>query len=334
MSVHTIIIGAVLAGAILLAGPVCAQNNRIQKMYEFNRHVDSLLNVRYNRVDFDTAYVTRPDSRWTISARTNVTGAKIGSKGKRDGQKFYSIMRAPHKSTVSLGVTYRGISVSMSLNPAKLAGRYSDTELSFSSFGRKFGIDVVYQKSNNFSGWLDYADQERIHIPSNILSLKTLNINGYYVFNNRKFSYPAAVNHTFIQKKSAGSFLLAVSGQGQKGVVNDDSGMQFSMTNIGIGGGYGYNYVPSKGWLIHLSATPTIIVYSNTSLSFLGESVPLKYSFPEVIISGRIAIVRQVGNLVFGVTSMSSVTNIGRPARLDVFNHKWTACAYVALRLK
>ena len=40
------------------------------------------------------------------------------------------------------------------------------------------------------------------------------------------------------------------------------------MVNIGIGGGYGYNYVPGKGWLLHISALPTFIVYSNTSMVF------------------------------------------------------------------
>lgn len=330
--VHRIVIFAL--SALVCLGSIHAREGRKQKVYEFNRRVDSVLLARYNKAGFDTMYVSRPDSRLTLTAKWNVTGARIGAKGKKDGNKFSSVMRAQYKSTVSLGVTYRGVSMNLSLNPAKMAGRYSDTEMSFGYYGRKFGFDVIYQKSNNFTGWYDYTGYPRTYLPNDILKLKTLNINGYYVFNNRKFSYPAAVNHTFIQKQSAGSFLLAVSAQGQKGEVKEDGGVVFSMTNIGIGGGYGYNYVPAGGWLIHLSATPTIIVYSKTSLSLRGEKVPMKYHFPEVIISGRISILRQVRNLIYGITSMSTVTNIGTRSKLDVYNHKWTACFYLGLRLK
>ena len=51
---------------------------------------------------------------------------------------------------------------------------------------------------------------ERIDLPEGILQVKTLNVNAFYVFNYRRFSYPAAFSQSYIQRRSAGSFLLAI----------------------------------------------------------------------------------------------------------------------------
>ncbi|MBQ8127243.1 MAG: DUF4421 family protein [Prevotella sp.] len=54
------------------------------------------------------------------------------------------------------------------------------------------------------------------------MKLQTLNVNGYYIFNRRHFSYPAAFAHSYVQRRSAGSLVLAVSGQGQRGETQTD----------------------------------------------------------------------------------------------------------------
>ena len=129
-----------------------------------------------------------------------------------------------------------------------------------------------------------------VELPEDMLSVKTLNLNAFYIFNSKRFSYPAAFSQSYIQRKSAGSFLVALSGQGQhaklsvKPEVDWTEEMNLKMTNIGIGAGYGYNYVPSEGWLLHVSALPTFIVYSKTSMKIGDTRVPLHYHFPEVII--------------------------------------------------
>jgi hypothetical protein len=126
---------------------------------------------------------------------------------------------------------------------------------------------------------------------------------------------------------------VAVSGQGQHGTTNGEQEMQFKMTNIGIGAGYGYNYVPAQGWLLHISALPTFIVYSHTSMTFDDTRVPLHYHFPEVIITGRGAVVRQVRNKFFGMSMVFNFTNIGDKEDLAIHNIKWRVRAFFGLRL-
>lgn len=297
------------------------------------QRVDSMLTRRYNKGNIDTVYVTRPKTKWTVTARFNVSGVVIKTKGIENNTHFNSEMKADYKSTVSLRVGYLGFSLSMSLNPAKLMGKYHDYELNLNSYGRCFGFDFVYQNAKNFTGWFDMEGMERIELPADMLSVKTLNVNAYYAFNNRRFSYPAAFSQSYIQRRSAGSFLLALSGQGQQGTLTGEQELKYKMTNIGIGAGYGYNYVPAKGWLLHLSSLPTFIVYSNTSMTFGDTEVPLRYHFPEVIITGRGAVVRQMKRTFFGLSMVFNFTNIGHKDNLAIHNIKWHVRTFYGLRL-
>jgi len=224
-------------------------------------HVDSALTARYysKMGDIDTNYITRPETKWTVKVRMNVSGSKIETEGINGGVHFKSEMRADKKATLSIGVSYLGLSLGASLNPAKLMGKYHDTELNFNSYGKHFGFDFIYQDAKNFNGRLKNDGAKHLELPDDILSVKTLNVNAYYALNSRRFSYPAAFSQNYIQRRSAGSLLLAASAMGQHASVSTEHGVELKMTNIGIGAGYGYNYVPSPHWLIQMSALPTFI---------------------------------------------------------------------------
>ena len=317
----------------LLAALTFQQAIAQEKTHRLNHWVDSVLTIGYFKGDIDTTYVTRPKTKWTLAARLNISGAKLETMGVTSGQKFNSEITADYKSTLSVGVSYLGFSLSAALNPAKLVGKYRDFELNFNSYGRHFGYDIIFQDAHNFTGWHDMEGMDRIELPANMLSVRTLNLNGFYIFNGRRFSFPAAFTQSYFQRRSAGSFLVAVSGMGQHTTLKWEQETQIKMTNIGIGGGYGYNYVPSQDWLLHISATPTFIVYSNTSMTFGDARVPLHYHFPEAIITGRGAVVRQLGNKFFGMSMVFNFTNIGNEEDLALHNIKWRIRMFYGLRL-
>ena len=317
----------------LLAALTFQQAIAQEKAHRLNHWVDSVLTIGYFKDNIDTTYVTRPKTKWTLVGRLNVSGAKLESLGVTDGQRFNAELTADYKTTISVGVSYLGFSLSAALNPAKLMGKYRDFELNFNSYGRRFGYDIIFQDAHNFTGWHDMDGMERIHLQADMLSVRTLNVNAFYIFNGRRFSFPAAFTQSYIQRRSSGSFLLAASGMGQHTTLKWEQEMQVKMTNIGIGGGYGYNYVPSQGWLLHISATPTFIVYSNTSMTFGDARVPLHYHFPEAIITGRGAVVRQLGNKFFGMSMVFNFTNIGNEENLALHNIKWRIRMFYGLRL-
>lgn len=310
---------------LFLCQPLAAQS--------FLQRLDNRLSANYQKGGIDTAYVVRPETKWTVKTRLNVSGAKIETEGITEGQHFNAEMHADLKATVSLAVSYLGFTLSAALNPAKLMGKYRDYELNFNSYGRRFGFDIIYQDAKNFKGWHDHDGMERITLPDGKLQVKTLNLNAFYVLNSRRFSYPAAFSQSYIQRRSAGSFLLAASGQGQQADFDGEQAMKLTMTNIGIGAGYGYNFVPREGWLLHISALPTFIIYSKTSITFDEQRVPLSYHFPEAIITGRGAAIYQWRNKFLGLSMVFNFTNIGDEERLSIHNIKWRVRTFFGLRL-
>ena len=297
------------------------------------QRLDNVLTENYRTVKYDTAYIVRPQTKWTVIARLNVSGATIETEGIDNGQYYQSEMEANSKATLSLGVGYQGFLLSLALNPAKLMGKYNDYELNFNCYRRSFGFDVIYHDAKNFTGWYDQEGMERVELPDGMLHVQTLNVNAYYAFNNRRFSYPAAFSQSYIQRRSAGSFLLAASGMGQRATLDWEEGQKLKMTNIGIGAGYGYNFVPHQGWLLHISALPTFIVYNNASMTFGGSQMDLKYHFPEVIITGRGAVVRQWGNKFLALTMVYNFTNIGNKNDFSIYNTKWRIRTIFGVRL-
>lgn len=304
-----------------------------QGLWRVVKRADSLLTARYRRGNVDTAYVVRPATNWTLTARLNMYATLLEMEGKQDGTPFTSKMKADYKTTFSVGVNYLGVAVSLSLNPAKLLGKYKDFEVNLSSYGRRWGFDVGYQDARNFTGWYQDEGAPRIELPPEVLTMKALNANAYYVLNHRRFSYPAAFSQSYIQRRSAGSFLLGLSGLHMQAETSGAFESLLKMTNIGLGAGYGYNWVPWRNWLFHLSVLPTLTVFSHTSLTVSDDRIPLDYHFPEVIVTSRAAIVRQFGNMFAGTRIVYHFTNIGDRDKLSLYHNKWHARLFVGLRL-
>lgn len=304
-----------------------------QGLWGVVKRADSLLTARYRRGNVDTAYVVRPATNWTLTARLNMYATLLEMEGRQDGTPFTSEMQADYKTTFSVGVNYLGVAVSLSLNPAKLLGKYKDFEVNLSSYGRRWGFDVGYQDARNFTGWYQDEGEPRIELPPEVLTMKALNANAYYVLNHRRFSYPAAFSQSYIQRRSAGSFLLGLSGLHMQAETSGAFESLLKMTNIGLGAGYGYNWVPWRNWLFHLSVLPTLTVFSHTSLTVSDDRIPLDYHFPEVIVTSRAAIVRQFGNMFAGTRIVYHFTNIGDRDKLSLYHNKWHARLFVGLRL-
>ena len=315
----------VAASAWGMTQPLPAQN--------LIRRFDRMLAKNYSKVNYDTAYIVRPQTKWTVTARMNVSGMAIEDEGTDGGQHFRARAEANNKATLSVGVSYQGLALGLALNPAQLTGKYHDYELNLNSYRNRFGFDVIYQDAKNFKGWYEQEGLGRVELPDGLLQVQTLNLNAYYAFNGRRFSYPAAFSQSYIQRRSAGSFLLAASYMRQRSTLDGEQWQQLKMTNVGIGAGYGYNCVPGQGWLLHISALPTFIAYSKTSQTVDDDRMSLKYHFPETIITARGAVVRNWGNKFLGLSMVYTYTNIGDKDDLAVENAKWRIRAFFGLRL-
>lgn len=302
---------------------------------------DSLLAANYHKVKYDTAYIGRPDARWTIKYRGNLSGADMRTTSVTDGVQNRSRVTADCRGTLSMAVAYRGLGLGVAVNPAKFAGKCKDFEYNLNSYSNRYGFDVVFLSSKTYHGY-KAADAERIDIHKGQISQNALNLNFYYAFNYRRFSFPAAFSQSYIQKRSAGSWMIGASFDGSKTELSD---MTIRLNEFAVGAGYAYNLVIARHWLCHLSALPTMTIYSHdytkTLTSADEDNAPsatstmrhdMKYHFPSAIITGRGAVVYSWRNKFAGATAVYNYSVAGDEDHLKVRRNKWRVRMFFGFR--
>lgn len=302
--------------------------------------LDSTLSARYYKIPYDTNYVVRPAGKWTLKVRFNQTGNTFHTKGTINSINYKADLGTSHKTTISLGASYRGLSAAFSLNPAKIKGIYKDYELNLNYFSSRVSLDFSYQRSESLSG--DFIrNNEMRRLESGDVTMKVVNVAGYYAFNNRKFSFPAAFNQNFIQRRSAGSWLAGISYQGGSIMTCDDlkarnpnaPEVSIKFGHLGVGGGYGYNLVLGKKWLLHLSALPTIVVYNRNKLIINGEEKEAKHMRFHMIFNERAAIVYNFSSRYFAGATLVMNNSVFDNDAVIINQNKWRVRAFIGLRL-
>ncbi len=314
---------------------VNAQNRDRQRMAK----LDSALTARYYKIPYDTNYVVRPEGRLTLKLRLNQTGNGIHAKGTVNDIYSKADLRTSNKTTISLAAIYRGLSVGMAINPAKLKGVYKDYEFNLNYYSSKISLDASYQRSSTLAGDIERNGLQRLE--SGDISMKVLNLAGYYTFNHRRFSYPAAFNQSYIQQRSAGSWLAGFSYQGGSIKTTDElkeknpnaPEVRIYTGHFGIGGGYGYNWVLGKKWLLHFSALPTFVVYNRNNFTVNGERKNAKHMRFNMLFNERVAIVRNFSPRFFAGVTLVMNNSVFDDDAVVVNQNKWRARAFIGVRL-
>jgi hypothetical protein len=329
----------ILFSAILLA---FANEAAAQTLTQTERRarLDSALTARYYRTPYDTNFVIRPEGKLTLKLRLNQTGNDFHAKGTVNDVYSEADLKTSHKTTMSIGASYRGISAAVAINPAKMKGLYKDYEFNLNYYSSRLSLDFSYQRSETLAG--DFTgDKGDLRLESGEALLKVLNIAGYYTFNHRRFSYPAAFTQSYIQRRSAGSWLAGISYQGGSIKTTDNlkarnpnaPDVRIYIGHVGIGGGYGYNWVPSKKWLLHLSILPTVVVYNRNNMTVNGERKEAQHMRLNMLFNERAAVVYNFSPRYFA--SLTAVVNnsVFKDDNVTVNQNKWRARASFGMRL-
>ena len=325
----------IAASFLTVSNKVCAQSHRQQ----VRAHIDSALTARYYRTPYDTNYVVRPEGTLTLKMRLNESGESYHVRGDKDGVNYKGDLSTSRKTTVSIAASYRGLSAAVAINPAKLKGLYNDYELNLSYYSSRLSFDASYHRSTTLSGDVERGDYVG-HLNKEGVKLKMFNLAGYYVFNHRRFSYPAAFTQSYIQRRSAGSWLAGISYQ--SGTIHTTDELKERTPNapevdihvglLGIGGGYGYHWVLGKKWLLHFSLLPTIVVYNHSYMNVDGERRDAGHVRFSMIFNERASIVYNFSPRYFaGATFNMSNTFFNNDVRVN--QNKWRARALVGIRL-
>ena len=302
--------------------------------------VDSVRTDRYYDISYDTNYVVRPEGKLTLKVRINQTGNDFHAKGTVNDIYSKADLSTSHKTTFSIAGIYRGIGVGMAINPAKWKGIYKDYEFNLNYYSSSISLDFSYQRSESLAGDI-HRDNNLQRLESGDIILKVVNLAGYYTFNHRRFSFPAAFTQSYIQRHSAGSWLAGISYQGGSIETSDElmaknpnaPDVSIRIGHIGIGGGYGYNWVLGKKWLLHFSMLPTFVVYNRNKFIMNGERKEAKRMRFNMIFNERAAIVRNFSSRYFAGITLAMNNSIFDDNVVVVNQNKWRARAFFGMRL-
>ena len=321
-----------------------AMDAHAQKMSQAERRarMDSVLAARYYRTPYDTNYVIRPEGRLTLKVRMNQTGNSFHAKGTIDGIHEKADLKTGHKTTFSLAAIYRGIGVGVAINPAKWKGVYKDYEFNLNYYSSRLSLDFSYQRSESLAGDVNRGDHLS-RLEKGDLTLKVANVAAYYTFNHRRFSFPAAFTQSYIQRRSAGSWLAGISYQGGSIKTNDAlkernpnaPDVRIYVGHVGIGGGYGYNWALGNRsqWLLHLSFLPTVVVYNHNRLEVNGERQSASRMRLNMVFNERAAVVYHFSTRTFAGATLMMNNSIFDDKNVVVNQNKWLARAFVGVRL-
>lgn len=199
----------------------------------------------------------------------------------KEGEQSITL-RPDSQNKIGLYLGWRWIFLGYSID---LGGSKPQTDINLSFYTAKLGIDLFYRKRDNgykikrLNGFKENGnDIEDYIVGFDGLSVRQKGLNIYYIFNNKKFSYPAAYSQSTNQRISAGSFILGLSYNEQSFSFDHtkfDIRIQellrpelkfndIKYKDFSINFGYSYNWVFKKDWLANISFTPAI-GYKNTS---------------------------------------------------------------------
>ena len=315
------------------------ETNAQSRHEQVKTQVDSVLTARYYKTSYDTNYVVRPEGRLTLKVRLSQSGDDFHVKGDKDGVISKADLNTNFKTTVSIGASYRGLSAALAINPAKMKGAYKDYEFNIAYYSSRLSLDASYHRSTTLSGDLERGDYSG-HLGADGVKLKMANLAAYYVFNHRRFSYPAAFTQSYIQRRSAGSWLAGISYQGGSIETTDElkertpnaPEIKIHIGLLGIGGGYGYNWVLGKKWLLHFSMLPTFVIYNHNYMIVNGERRNAKHFSPSMIFNERAAIVYNFSPRYFTGATLT-MSNSFFNNDVTVNQNKWRARAFIGMRL-
>ena len=159
--------------------------------------------------------------------------------------------------------------------------RSQKTEFELSLYSSMLGCDLIYRNTGNdfrlrkVKGLGDEAETREGTL-CNGINVRMKGINAYYIFNHKRFSYPAAFAQSTVQRKSCGTWKLGcsitqhtidfdynaivqqINPSGNNSLNAEFKIDKIKYTDYSITFGYAYNWVFKPQWLFCISLTPAI----------------------------------------------------------------------------
>lgn len=247
--------------------------------------------------DIDTAWISPNYYNYAFMIQNTSTFESFTLRG--DGNAPIEKLEFSPTPTFRLGAYFgwRWLFLGYTFDVKDIFGsskRNTNQAIDLSIYTSKIGFDLYYRKTGNDYKIRDidgtFADKRKYEDTKfNGLNYQMKGLNVYYIFNHRKFSFPAAFSQSTEQRRSCGSLKLGFSYSHHKISFDHtqlplpvqeglDEGQKFSTVNYSdynISFGYSYNWVFKRNWLLAGSFTPAV-AYTHSHLEQSKGFNPLK----------------------------------------------------------
>ena len=267
-----------MIGLALLGSAVCfADNDTIpQKKSLMRKTLDGIVGIVKEFNNVDTAFIEPQHYKFTTTLMSTYSFESYSIRSKSGQEiRFSPEARVKVGPYIGWSLLFWGYTIDLAYISAN-----KKKELDMSVYTSMLGLDFFWRKSGNdykIRSWnLGTGNNNQVvgDIPFDGLNVTITGLNGYYICNHRKFSYPAAFSQSTCQRRSAGSFMFGggftkhsldldyhqLQNSLEKAVPDVteklDSGLMFNKikyVDLSLSAGYGYNWVFSRNWLLSAS---------------------------------------------------------------------------------
>ncbi len=271
---------------------------------QFFKGIDEWLRQRQARQPYDTTYIYRPQERWLVRERSFFDGQRIGMVA-RTGDDLSSLsVGSGLKFRQSFGFGYRNINLDIGFNPFKTNQTLA---LDVSTYGNRLCFTGYFGFLGGMSG-LAEVNGTTVELPRETVGGMRGVLELCYSFNGSRFSMAAARAQSYRQLRSAGSLLALASAQFYGAAITESAPAELTLHNaisalLGLGLGYGYNWVPSEHWLIHLCLTETVGLLNYSMLTMGEQQVDFREKTPVLAGTAALAVCYYYKKFYFSASS-------------------------------
>lgn len=263
----------------LLPWAMQAQGQETQKHswpYKIVRGLKTLIDSSAVRGK-DPQYISIPEKAWAMELRTDMNNSYLDLVAKEQkiedidywGAKTHS---GPTQS-IGIWIGYRGYGLSLS---KAIVGGGNIKSLSLGAAGSNYGVNLRMKEYRSNTPEVrvkaDFGDgeyyEEMVWETEAPLNIRSLFLDVYYMFNRKHFSYAAAYDQSAKQLRSASSVVAGAMFYTSQVAYEDEANYvlismmndvgKLKFTQISIGAGYAYNWVPAPGWLVNGMVVPMV----------------------------------------------------------------------------
>lgn len=227
----------------------------------------------------DTNYIEPQKYNFTVMLQ-NTTSFEGYTLRNSDGQEVRFSPLPSYKLGPYIG--WRWVFLGYTIDLRHISGGNVRQGLDLSLYANQVGVDLFYRKSgDNYR--VERADLGKgvngralRHADFGGLESSERGVNFYYIFNHRRFSYPAAYSQSTIQRRSCGTALAGIGytrhsltvdwqefyalmdeklGEGTAAATADTTlrRAEVRYNDFSLSGGYAYNWVFARNWLFDIS---------------------------------------------------------------------------------